>query len=304
VRVYVIGSEGQIARSLHEAVEGDDRIVIGHSSRSEVDLLRPATIQRALASFLPDVVINPAAYTAVDRAESEADLAFAINRDGAGAVAAAAQQIGIPVLHLSTDYVFDGKKSTPYVETDPVAPQSVYGRSKLAGEIAVAAACERHIILRTAWVYAPFGTNFVRTMIRLGSERDRLRVVNDQIGCPTYAPDIARAIISIAQSIQSYGWRPELAGITHLAGPDEVTWFNFASEIMQFVKARAGRSAIVDPISTADYPTAAARPVNSRLNCDRLHSLFNLRLPALSDALERCIDRLLALPDKTAECLS
>jgi dTDP-4-dehydrorhamnose reductase len=304
VRVYVIGSEGQIARSLYEAAKGDDRIVIGHSSRSELDILRPLTIQRALSSFLPDLVINPAAYTAVDKAESEAELAFAINRDGAGAVAAAAQERGIPVIHLSTDYVFDGKKSTPYVETDPVAPQSVYGRSKLAGEIAVAAACERHIILRTAWVYAPFGANFVRTMIRLGSERDRFGVVNDQIGCPTYAPDIARAIISIVQSIQSHGWRPELAGVTHLTGPDEVTWFTFASEIMQLVKARGGRSAIVDPISTADYPTAAPRPANSRLNCDRLHCLFNLRLPALSDALERCLDRLLALSDKTAECLS
>ena len=303
MRVYVIGSEGQIARSLYEAVEGDDRIVVGHSSRSEVDLLQPATIQRALASFLPDIVINPAAYTAVDRAESEADLAFAINRDGAGAVAAAAQEFGIPVIHLSTDYVFDGKKGTPYVETDPVAPQSVYGRSKLAGEIAVAAACQRHIILRTAWVYAPFGTNFVRTMMRLGSERDRLRVVNDQIGCPTYAPDIARAIISIAISIELHGWRPEFAGVTHLAGPDELSWFTFASEIMQLVKARGGHSAIIDPISAADYPTAAVRPANSRLNCDRLHSLFNLRLPALSDALERCIDRLLALSDKTAECL-
>ena len=304
MRLYVIGSEGQIARSLYEAIEGDDRIVIGRSSRSELDLLQPATIKRALSSFLPDVVINPAAYTAVDKAESEADLAFSINRDGAGAVAAVAQELGVPVIHLSTDYVFDGKKSTPYVETDPIAPQSVYGRSKLAGEIAVAAACERHIILRTAWVYAPFGTNFVRTMTRLGSERDRLGVVNDQIGCPTYAPDIARAVISIAQSIQSRGWRPELAGVTHLAGPDEVTWFTFANEIMKLVKARGSRSAIIDPITTEDYPTAAARPANSRLNCDRLHSLFNLRLPALSVSLETCIDRLLGLSNHTAERLS
>jgi dTDP-4-dehydrorhamnose reductase len=304
VRLYVIGSEGQIARSLYEAVEGNGRIVMGRSSRSELDVLQSASIKRALLSFSPDVVINPAAYTAVDKAESEANLAFSINRDGAGAVAAIAQELGIPIIHLSTDYVFDGKKSTPYVETDPVEPQSVYGRSKLAGEIAVAAACERHIILRTAWVYAPFGANFVRTMLRLGSERDRLKVVNDQIGCPTYAPDIANAIISIAQSIHSYGWRPEFAGVTHLAGPDEVTWFTFASEIMQLVKARGSPSAIIDPISTADYPTAAARPANSRLNCNRLHSLFNLRLPTLSSALKRCIDRLLGLSDKTVESLS
>jgi dTDP-4-dehydrorhamnose reductase len=303
VRLYVIGSQGQIARSLYEA-ESDDRIVVGHSSRSELDILQPATIRRALSSFLPDVIINPAAYTAVDKAESEPDLAFSVNRDGAGAVAAAAQELGIPIIHLSTDYVFDGQKSAPYVETDSVAPQSVYGRSKLAGEIAVAAACEQHIILRTSWVYAPFGTNFVRTMMRLGNERDRLRVVNDQVGCPSYAPDIARAIISIARSIQSNGWRQELAGVTHLAGPDEITWFTFADEIMRLVKARGGHSATIEPISTSDYPTAAARPANSRLNCDRLQSLFNLRLPALSDALERCIDRLLGFSDKNAERLS
>ena len=171
------------------------RLVIGGAGRSEIDVRQLDLLENSLAVFSPDIVINPAAYTAVDRAEFERELAFAVNRDGAGHVATAAARIGIPVVHLSTDYVFDGTKGAPYVETDPVTPMGVYGQSKLAGECAVAAANEHHIILRTSWVYAPYGNNFVRTMLRLFAERDRLRVVDDQIGCPTYASDIAAAII-------------------------------------------------------------------------------------------------------------
>jgi dTDP-4-dehydrorhamnose reductase len=292
MRIYVIGSEGQVARSLRVAAGRHRDIVIGCGSRPSVDILRPDSIEQALADFAPDIVINPAAYTAVDRAESESDLAFAVNRDGAAAVALATRRRGIPIIHLSTDYVFDGKKSTPYVETDAVAPQSIYGCSKLAGESAVLSANEHTIILRTSWVYAPFGNNFVRTMLRLASERDRLRVVDDQIGCPTYAPDIANAIVAIAREIGSSGWRSDFAGITHIAGSDEVTWFTFAQEIMHLVKAKGGRTAEIDAISTADYPTAAARPANSRLNCDRLYSIFNVRLPALPHSLKTCLEQL------------
>src|SRR6202171_4014714 len=197
MRLYVIGGQGQVARSLREAAISDEDIVFGYGQRPDIDLLRPESIAQALAEFRPDLVVNPAAYTAVDKAESEPDLAFAVNRDGAGAVAVAAARQGVPVIHLSTDYVFDGRKTTAYVEADPVNPQGVYGRSKLAGELAVTAANPRNIVLRTSWVYAPFGTNFVRTMLRLASERDRLRVVDDQVGCPTYAPDIASAILAI-----------------------------------------------------------------------------------------------------------
>ena len=270
--------------------------MLGCGSRPNVDILRPESVEQALRDFSPDIVVNPAAYTAVDRAETESDLAFAVNRDGAASVATAAKRLGIPIIHLSTDYVFDGKKAGPYVETDAVAPQSVYGRSKLAGELAVAAANERSIILRTSWVYAPFGSNFVRTMLRLATAHDRLRVVNDQIGCPTYAPDIANAIMAIARAIGSSGWQSDFGGVTHLAGPDEVTWFAFACEMMRLVRAKGGRAAEIDPIATADYPTAAARPANSRLNCDRLYSIFNLRLPALSLSLEACLGRLLESP--------
>ena len=296
MRVYVIGSEGQIARSLCETIGRTPDVVFGCGSRPNVDILRPESVEQALRDFSPDIVINPAAYTAVDRAETESDLAFAVNRDGAASVATAAKRLGIPIIHLSTDYVFDGKKAGPYVETDAVAPQSVYGRSKLAGELAVAAANERSIILRTSWVYAPFGSNFVRTMLRLATAHDRLRVVSDQIGCPTYAPDIANAIMAIARAIGSSGWQSDFGGVTHLAGPDEVTWFAFACEIMRLVRAKSGRAAEIDAILTADYPTAAARPANSRLNCDRLHAIFNLRLPALSLSLEACLGRLLESP--------
>jgi dTDP-4-dehydrorhamnose reductase len=292
MRIYVIGSEGQVARSLREAAGRHHDMVIGCGSRPDVDIVRPDTVERALTDFSPDIVINPAAYTAVDRAETEQDAAFSVNRDGAAVVALATKRRGIPIIHLSTDYVFDGKKAGPYVETDAVGPQGVYGLSKLAGESAVTAANDRHIILRTSWVFAPFGNNFVRTMLRLASERDRLRVVDDQIGCPTYAPDIANAIMTIVQTVGCSGWRSDFAGITHLAGPDDVTWCAFAREIMRLVKAKGGRASEVDAISTAEFPTAAARPPNSRLNCDRLFSIFNVRLPELSHSLQACLEQL------------
>lgn len=296
MRILVIGADGQVARSIREFANRNDRTEIRCSSRTDVNVLNPRSVEQALSEFVPDIVVNPAAYTAVDRAESDADLAFSINRDGAQCVARAAQRLNVPIIHLSTDYVFDGKQDRPYTEADAVAPQSVYGRSKLAGELAVAAVNEHHVILRTSWVYAPFGSNFVRTMLRLGSERDRISVVNDQVGCPTYAPDIAQAIVSIAQMINYSGWKPDYAGITNLAGPDQTTWFSFAREIMRLLAEMGARSASVDPITTADYPTTAARPANSCLNCDRLQSVFKLRLPALSLSLKDCLERLVPNP--------
>ncbi|QDM28183.1 dTDP-4-dehydrorhamnose reductase [Tardiphaga sp. vice304] len=293
MRVYVIGGEGQVARALREAAAGRGDLVLGSSSRAEVDLLNTASIGRALDAFRPDVVINPAAYTAVDKAESEPEQAYAINRDGAGAVAAAAARHSAPIIHFSTDYVYDGRKPEAYVESDPVAPQGVYGASKLAGERAVAAANPKHVVLRTAWVYAPFGSNFVRTMLRLAATHDRLRVVDDQVGCPTYAPDIAGAVMAIAASISGRGWCPEHAGVTHLAGPDAVSWCGFAREIIRQSAGRGGRSVPVDPITTADYPTPAARPANSRLHTARLSEVFDIRLQSLETSLSNCLDRLL-----------
>lgn len=292
MRIYVIGADGQVARSLREAAARSPSITYGFSVRDEIDLLKPASINRAFDAFRPDVVINPAAYTAVDKAETEQEQAFAINRDGAGYAAAAAAAVGAPIVHLSTDYVFDGRKHEPYVETDPVGPQGIYGRSKLEGEYAVAAANPHHVILRTAWVYAPFGGNFVRTMLRLAGERDRLRVVDDQVGCPTYAPDIADAALAIARQIGGSGWKREHAGVTHLAGPDAISWCGFAREIIAQSAAMGWRSVLVDPIATSDYPTPAARPANSRLSTERLASLFGVRLPPMKMSLANCLERL------------
>src|ERR1700712_948355 len=232
MRLFVIGGEGQVARSLREVASRSDNIVFGFGARPALDLLRPASIAKALADFRPDLVVNPAAYTAVDKAESEPEQAFAVNRDGARAVAAAPADHGVPVIHLSTDYVFDGKKHGLYTEIDPVAPQGIYGRSKLEGELAVADANARHIVLRTSWVYAPFGSNFVRTMLRLMAERDRLRVGDDQVGCPTYAPNIADAVLAMAARISGAGWLSGYAGVTHLAGPDAMSWYGFACKIV------------------------------------------------------------------------
>jgi dTDP-4-dehydrorhamnose reductase len=291
MRVYVIGSEGQVARSLREAAMHDESVVFGHSTRDSVDLLQRASVSAALAAFRPDVVINPAAYTAVDKAESEPELAFAINRDAAGIVAAAAAEQGAPIIHFSTDYVFDGRKVGAYVETDPVGPQGVYGRSKLEGERDVADANPRHVILRTSWVYAPFGNNFVRTMLRLAAERERLGVVNDQIGCPTYAPDLAKAALAIAKRAGS-DWSEILAGVTHAAGPDALSWCDFAQVIVEGAARRGARSVPVDPIPTSAYPTPAARPANSQLSTARLASVFGIRLRSLEHSLADCLDRL------------
>ena len=296
MRIFVTGAHGQIARSLLEAASGRSDIVLGFGARPNLDLAQPETILPLMEAFAPDVVINPAAYTAVDKAESEAALAMAINKDGAEAVALAAKALGAPVLHFSTDYVFDGTKQGAYVETDPTSPTGAYGRSKLEGEIAVAGANDQHVILRTAWVYAPFGANFVRTMLRLASERDALSVVADQIGCPTYAPDIAQASLAIAELILQTGWQPQYRGITHLAGPRALSWCEFAQAIINGAAARGLRDVPVKAITTADYPTPARRPANSRLATKRLTEVFGAHLPPFDTSFERCLDRLIGPP--------
>jgi dTDP-4-dehydrorhamnose reductase len=292
MRLYVIGTEGQVARSLREAASLHDDIVFGFSARPDVDLQHPTSIAAAVAKFRPDVVVNPAAYTAVDKAESEPDQAYSINRDGARAVAMAAANQGAPIIHLSTDYVFAGARIGAYVESDPVGPQGVYGRSKLEGERAVAEANPRNVVLRTSWVYAPFGNNFVRIMLRLAAGGERLRVVDDQVGCPTYAPEIAGAIIAIARKLIKSGWHSKYAGVTHLAGPDALTWCAFAREIIRASAERGGRFVPVDPITTPEYPTPARRPANSQLSTARLESLFDIRIPPMKSSLANCLDRL------------
>jgi dTDP-4-dehydrorhamnose reductase len=228
VKLLVTGREGQVVTSLMERGALRSGIEIVAVGRPELDLLDAASVERTIAAIKPDVVVSAAAYTAVDQAEDEPEAAFAINERGAGAVAAAAALIGAPVIHLSTDYVFAGQGDQPYAEDDLTAPVSIYGKSKLAGEAAVAAANPRQIILRTAWVYSPFGKNFVKTMLHLARERDHLTVVADQWGNPTSALDIADGVLDIASALRD---GHEAFGIFHMAGTGSTNWADFARHI-------------------------------------------------------------------------
>ncbi|MFB9983426.1 dTDP-4-dehydrorhamnose reductase [Mesorhizobium kowhaii] len=278
MRLVVTGREGQVATSLLEAGQGRAGVEVVAIGRPELDLANPDTVIDAIAAAKPDIVVSAAAYTAVDQAEDEPDLAFAVNAVGAGKVAEAAAQLGIPVIHLSTDYVFDGSASGAYVETDATAPRSVYGTSKLAGEQAVAAANPRHLILRTAWVYSPFGKNFVKTMLRLAADRDEISVVADQWGNPTSALDIADAILHAAAML--HGDKSFTAfGVYHLAGTGETNWSGFARHILDTSRVSGGPWARVRDIATMDYPTKARRPANSRLSSAKFASVFGWNAP-------------------------
>ncbi|MCO4318385.1 dTDP-4-dehydrorhamnose reductase [Phyllobacterium sp. 21LDTY02-6] len=297
MKILVTGKEGQVVQSLLERsaarpdLQVPDLQVIA-VGRPELDLSRPDSVRAAIEAARPDIVVSAAAYTAVDQAEDEPELAFAVNATGAGAVAAAAQACGAPVIHLSTDYVFSGDAPSAYAETDAVAPKSSYGRSKLEGERLVAAANARHIILRTAWIFSPFGRNFVKTMLKLAETRDGLSVVCDQWGNPTSALDIADAIIHVVDRL---GNEPGFAdyGIYHLAGSGDVNWSGFARAIFEESAERGGPVADVADIATADYPTKAARPANSRLSTAKLQKRFGFTMPdwraSLADVVERLV---------------
>ena len=237
-------------------------------------------------------VINAAAYTAVDRAESEEEAAIAVNALAPSRLAVETAARGIPLIHISTDYVFNGQKGAPYVESDGTDPVNAYGRSKLAGEAGVRDANPQHIILRTSWVYSPYRKNFVKTILRLAAERDRLTVVADQRGCPTAARDIAKACLEMAIACAS---RPERApyGTCHFAGAGEASWFDFAVAIVAIVSGRLGRSPEVVPLRTSEYPTAAARAPDTRLDCTAVARAFGINPPPWRESLETTIDRLI-----------
>lgn len=290
MRVLVAGSAGQVARALAEAPHRG--FTVRTFGRPEFDLERHETVEAAITAFRPDVVINAAAYTAVDKAESEPDVAMRINAEGPGRLADLAAKTGAPILHLSTDYVFSGDKASPYVESDPVGPASAYGRSKLEGEQRVAAANPKHLILRTAWVHAPYGANFVRTMLRLAETRPELGVVADQHGAPTYAPDIAEGLLEIVARIASGG--PAPWGVYHMAASGSCVWADFAEHVFAVSAAAGGPSAKVRRIPTAEYPTPARRPANSRLDCGKLRSDYGVALPDWRSGVDRCVASLLA----------
>ena len=292
MRIVVTGTKGQLAQSLLACETADiSLIAVG---RVSMDFEKLQTIAPALASARPDVIVNAAAYTAVDQAETEEGRAFRINATAAGAVAASARKLNIPVIHLSTDYVFDGHAAVPYRETDATAPLNAYGRSKLAGEKTVATANPDHVILRTSWIYSPFGQNFLKTMLRLGETRNEINVVADQYGCPTAAADIAGAIVAIAAMLRAKPDDARLRGTFHLAGSGEATWAGFAQTIFDEA-ARHGRGSVnVVPITAAEYPTAAARPDNSRLNCDKLSEVYGLQLPDWRSSARACVAHLMS----------
>jgi len=286
-KVLVFGAGGQLGRALLRQA-GSAAIGLGHEA---VDIADHAAVEQAIAEHAPAAIVNAAGYTAVDQAETDHAAAFRANCDGAGFLAGAAASAHLPLVHISTDYVFDGAKRTPYREDDPVAPLGVYGRSKEAGERLVREASPRHIILRTSWVYSPHGTNFVRTMLRLGEERPELRVVDDQTGCPTSAADLAGAILSILAASHAPGF--DAWGTYHYCGKDAVTWLDFAGLIFAEAARHGCKTPRLAPITTAAFAAKAARPAYSVLSTETISRIFGIAPRPLGDSLRECLDELL-----------
>jgi dTDP-4-dehydrorhamnose reductase len=291
MRFLLLGGSGQVGEEFRTLAFPKNVEVVA-PRRAGLELEDPRAIARMIAAEPWSAVINAAAYTDVDRAESEEAVAFAVNAEAPSRLAAETACRGIPLVHISTDYVFDGRKGAPYVEQDEVAPLNVYGRSKLAGERGVRSANPRHVILRTSWVYSPYRKNFVRTILRLAAERERLTVVADQRGCPTAARDIARVCLDVAMRCAV---KPERApyGIYHFAGAGEATWFEFAKAVVELAADRLSRSPQVLPICTVDYPTLAVRAADTRLDCAAVVREFGVELRPWRQALADTIDRLL-----------
>ncbi|WP_322023339.1 dTDP-4-dehydrorhamnose reductase [Burkholderia sp. BCC1977] len=288
--ILVTGIGGQVGFALLRHLQGLGEVV--GLDRTALDLARPDMIREVVRTIHPTLIVNPAAYTAVDVAERERDLAMAINAAAPRVLAEAAVQIGASLIHYSTDYVFDGTKAEPYVETDATNPLNVYGQSKLAGEQAIAAVGGRHLILRTSWVYGARGRNFLTTMLRLAKERDELKIVADQFGAPTWSETIAALTAHVvAQALASDdadGWWRRHGGLYHMTAAGAASWHEFATAI--FEQARMERVPAVLPIPASAYPTPASRPVNSRLANDRFVRAFGLAAPQWRDALRLCMD--------------
>lgn len=284
--VLVTGGSGQVGTALQRL--GGGRIIA--PARDRLDITSESSIEAALASQRWSVIVNCAAFTAVDRAESERDAAWAVNAAAPAALARAAALRGIPVIHLSTDYVFNGSKGAPYVEDDPVAPIGVYGASKEAGERGVRDANPRHVILRTAWVVSASGSNFVKTMIRLARERPVVGVVADQTGCPTGAADIAAAVLTIVAAIDRGAWQ---AGTYHFCNAGETSWYGLAAHVFARLCDTGRQVPVLEALTTADYPTAARRPADSRLATGRITRQFGIVPRDWRTAIDEVIDQLL-----------
>ena len=275
MKILITGKNGQVGSRLVDQLSTMSDVTLLALDRDKLDITDATQVNKIVAEFNPNIIINAAAYTAVDKAEQESELAYAINRDGPHNLAVAANEINATIIHISTDYVFTGDSLGSYVETDNTNPQGEYGRSKQAGEQAVAQACPKHIILRTAWVFGEHGNNFVKTMLRLAKTRDTLGVVADQFGGPTYAGDIAKAIVAISKQITDGN---QAYGVYHYSGFPHVSWHTFAEKIFNIAVEQGvlKKSIQVHPIMTQDYPTPAKRPANSRLNCHKIDSAFGI----------------------------
>ncbi len=293
MKIMVIGRSGQLGRSLTEAVLRPDVSLIS-VGRPQCDIRQQASVAASIDTAAPDLVVNAAAYTAVDGAEAAQEEAFAVNADGPFHIGAACAVRGVPMIHISTDYVYDGSKSSPYVETDAAAPLNVYGRSKLAGEERLAEVQPQHVIIRSAWVHSPFGDNFTKTMLQLAQAQPTIRIVDDQIGNPTYAPHLADAVLAIAARIAGGSDVWDEWGIYHVAATGATSWFGLAREIFSIAAAAGRPTPEFEAIGTADFPTAAARPANSRLDTSKLHAVFGLKLPHWTDGVAAGVERLIA----------
>lgn len=295
-QILLTGGAGQLGTELQRLAPSDWRIVA--PPRRDLDLARPEQVAAQVGARTWSLVINAAAYTAVDRAEDDVAAAWTANALGPAVLAAESAKLGAPIVHVSTDYVFDGANPAPYVETDPVAPIGVYGASKEAGEQAVRTASPRHVILRTAWVVSPHGANFIKTMFRLAAERPALRVVDDQHGCPTSAADLARAIIALGERLIADPAAP--TGTYHFVNSGEATWFELAREAFSLRSAHGLAAPSLAAISTAEYPTRARRPANSRLSTAKLERDYGVVARPWQAAIKEVVDALVAETEKAA----
>lgn len=292
MRILITGGEGQLGTELI-AQSKDHGTEVLAPTLAQMDLTDPARVDAFWDAFQPEALINAAAYTAVDRAETEPDLAFAVNAAAPAYLAQRCRRAGIPLIHISTDYVFDGQKGSPYLEEDPISPLGVYGRSKAEGESAVRGALDRHLIIRTAWLYSAHGANFVKTVMRLAAERDELRIVDDQLGSPTSATDLAGAILHIAGRLGSGAELPW--GTYHYCGNGVTSWFGLTRHVLETLVAQERMTSFrLTPITTAQYPTPARRPAFSALDCRRIETAFGIIRPPWQAGVEKTVLQLLA----------
>ena len=299
--ILLTGASGQVGGDLLPLLEPFGAVIA--PMRSDLDLADAGAVRRFVKDIKPQWIINPGAYTAVDKAESEAELAFAINAEAPRVLGEAAAIVGAPVIHFSTDYVFDGVASRPWIETDATGPLGVYGASKLAGEVALAESGAAHLIFRTSWVYSSRGKNFLLTILRLAQQREVLRIVDDQLGAPTWSRDLAMLVVQVMKQVQQAAKDTTLQeavrkvqGIYHAADSGETTWFGFAQEFLRLVGAAHPdkKLARLIPISSSEYPTPARRPANSRLDCSRLQRVFGFSMPRWQDSVAAVVSEVLA----------